>query len=327
MHLSFRENMMLAMEHKEPQYMPLITDFDQVTPGALDFINESPAISGVHKDWFGQSWTFEPNIGGANPTPGCYLLEDVTEWKQKVRFPDLGKLNWADYAARDTAGWDREHRMSRVIIGYGMWERLFSIMPFTDALVSLVEEPEACYDFFGAVADHKIRLHDYVIQHYKPDIIVMHDDYGNNSNLFMSVETWRELLKPHLKRVIEAVTSKDVLYEHHCCGYIAPLLPEIVEMGATSYNTVHVSNRPLELKKQLGDRLTFVGGFNNQFIDSCTTTEEQIRVHVRETIDALAPGGSWVPRVSQKTKGRADIVTDELLKYGCSHYYSPRPEL
>ncbi len=175
MSISYKENLMLVYQHKEPEYFPLMSDFDAVSPNGMDFICESPRIPGVHNDWFGQSWTFEPKIGACNPTPGKHLLDDITKWEDVVKFPTFDKMDWEGYAARDTANWDREHRMSRITIGYGMWERLFCIMPFEDALCSLEEEPEACYEFFGAVADHKIRLHEYVIKYYKPDLIVMHE--------------------------------------------------------------------------------------------------------------------------------------------------------
>jgi hypothetical protein len=242
-----------------------------------------------------------------------------------MKFPKFDKLDWEGHATKETANWDRDHKLSRLTIGYGLWERLFTVMPFVDALEALITEPEACYDFFGAVADHKIRLHEYCIKYYKPDLLIMHDDYGNNSSLFMSPDTWRNLIKPHLKRVIEHVTSMGVMYEHHCCGYLAPLVEEIAEMGATSYNTVHISNNPPELKKKLGGKIAFMGGFDNQLIDSPTSTEEEIRAHVRETTDKLAPGGSWVPRVVLKDKAKAEIFKDEILKYSVTHYYGPRP--
>lgn len=323
--LSLKENMMLVLQHKEPEYMPLISDFDQAWPGGMDFVCEAPRVSGVNKDWFGQSWTFEPKIGACNPTPGCYLLDDITKWKDVIRFPSFDKMDWEGYAARDTAGWDRDRKMSRVTIGYGMWERLFCIMPFDEALCALIEEPEACYEFFGAVADHKIRLHEYVIKYYKPDVLCMHDDYGSGTGMFMSPEVWRELIKPHLQRVIDHVRDHGVMYEHHCCGYFAPILPEMADMGVTMFNSVHKSNKPAELKKQIGHKITFNGGFDTQYMDGENITEEEIRAHVRNTIDELAPGGSWVPRYMLVHRDRGAFITDELLKYGATHYYGKRP--
>lgn len=329
--LSFRENTLLAYQHKEPEFMPLASDRDNCFPSGEDFIRETSCVRHPSRqvqgyDWFGQSWTYEPNIGGATPTPGKPLITDITEWRDYMKFPDLSKLDWEGYAARDTANWDRQNRLSCVTIGIGMWERMFSVMEFQDALCALMEEPEACYDFFGAVADHKIRLHQYIIKYYKPDILVMHDDYGSNSGMFMSPETWRELIKPHLQRIIDGVVGEGVIYEHHCCGYFAPILGEIADMGCSATDTMHISNHPAELKKEIGHKMCFVGGFASQFMDIESTTEEQIRESVRKTLDELSPGGSFVPEIVLKTKYKNNIVQDELIRYGSTKYTCPRPD-
>lgn len=323
--ITLRENMKRVYEHKEPEYMPFFTDFDSVFLAGMDFVNERPEIPGVNKDWFGQSWTWEEKSSAANPTPGSPLLTDITKWKEVVKFPDLEKLDWEGHAAKDTAGWDRENRFSRVTIGFGLWERLFSIMPFEDALCALLEEPEACYEFFGAVADHKIRLHDLVIKYYKPDVLIMHDDYGNHKNLFMAPDVWRELIKPHLKRVVEHVQSKGVIYEHHNCGYWASIAEDMLEIGIGATNSVHVSNGLADIKKAYGDRMVLVGGFNNQMYGRMNVTEEEIRENIRETFEILAPGGGYIPMCAVAYSQYDDVINDEITKCA-KKYYGPRPE-
>lgn len=324
--LSFKENTLLAYQHREPEFFPIASDMDLCAPRGMDFIRESICVNGTAKDWFGQSWTFEPNIGGANPTPGVHLVPDITRWKEFMKFPDLSKLDWEGYAARDTAKWDREQKLSRVMVGFGLWERMFSVMEFQDALCALLEEPDASYEFFGAVADHKIRLYQYLIKYYKPDILIMHDDYGSNSGMFMSPQVWRELIKPHLQRVIDSITGEGVIYEHHCCGYFAPILSEIADMGCSATNTMHISNHPAQLKAEIGHKMCFIGGFDTQFMDKADTTEEQIRASIDTTIDALAPGGSWVAQAGLKTRERNAIVNDELIRYGSTKYTCKRPD-
>lgn len=324
--LSYRENTLLAYQHKEPEFFPMARDMDTCAPRGMDFIRESISVPGTATDWFGQSWTFEPNIGGANPTPGMHLVPDITRWKEYMKFPDLSKLDWEGYAARDTAKWDREHKLSRVMVGFGLWERMFSVMDFRDALMALVEEPECCYEFFSAVADHKIRLYQYLIKYYKPDILIMHDDYGSGAGMFMAPETWRELIKPNLQKVINCIVEAGVIYEHHCCGYFAPIVGEIADMGCSATNTMHISNHPAELKKKVGYKMCFVGGFDTQFMDKPETTEAQIRESIDNTIDELAPGGSWVAQAGLKTKERNSIVNDELIRYGSTKYTCKRPD-
>lgn len=324
--LSYKENALLALQHKEPEYLPMITDIQTYTPLGMDYVCEYTNVPGEALDWFGQSWTFEPAIGAANPTPGKHLVEDITTWRDVMKFPDLSKLDWKGHAEKDTANWDREHRLTRINDVFGPWERMFSVMEFQEALCALMEEPEACYDFFGAVADHKIRMYEYIIDAYKPDIICMHDDYGHGKGMFMSPATWRQLIKPHLQRIINAVTSHGVLYEHHCCGYFAPILGEIADMGCVASNTMHISNNPAELKKEIGHKMCFIGAFDTQKMDSPTISEEEIRACVRETLDEMAPGGSYITLFGMKTKGRNDLISDEVRRYSGHFYTCPRPD-
>ena len=321
--ISYKENMLLVYSHQEPTYMPLMSDFDTANLNSADFVNERPAIPGINRDWFGQSWTYEPTVKAANPTPGQPLVTDITCWKEQMKFPDLDELDWEDRSACDTSGWDRKNRMSRITVGFGLWERMFSVMSFDEALCALLEEPQACYDFFCAVADHKIRLHDKILKYYKPDILVMHDDYGTSAGMFMAPDTWRRLLKPHLKRVVEHVRSCGCIYEHHNCGYFEPITEDLLEIGIEATNPLHISNDISHMKKVYGSRLVLLGGFHTQLLDRFNISEEEARKSVRYTMDTLAPGGGYIPfYVSTGPMGTA--VQDEIITYS-ANFYGPRP--
>ncbi|MBR2049024.1 MAG: hypothetical protein IKC09_07910 [Oscillospiraceae bacterium] len=322
--LTLKENMMRVYNHQEPEYQPLYSDFNSAMPAGMDFINERPEIPGTNLDWFGQSWTWEEKTHAANPTPGKPLLTDITKWREVIKFPDLDVIDWETHAAKDTANWDRENKMSRVTVGFGLWERLFSIMPFEDALCALIEEPEECYEFFGAIADHKIRLHDKVIEYYKPDILCMHDDYGNNANLFMDPETWRRVLKPHLKRVVDAVQSKGVIYEHHNCGYFAPLMDDMIEIGIGATNPVHSSNDIVWLKENYGDKMTFLGGFDAQMYCRPDATEEEILADLEHVFEVMAPGTSFIPLCISFWSKHMPFIGQQIARLAAK-YHGPRP--
>ncbi len=324
--LSFKENALLSLRHQEPEYLPMITDLQTYTPLGMDFVCEYTNVPGEALDWFGQSWTFEPSIGASNPTPGKHLVPDITRWRDYMKFPDLSRLDWEGHSAKDTADWDREHRLTRINDVFGPWERMFSVMEFQEALCALMEEPEACYDFFGAVADHKIRMYEYIVNYYHPDIICMHDDYGHGKGMFMSPDVWRRLLKPHLQRIIDMITSHGIIYEHHCCGYFAPIMEEIADMGCAATNLVHISNHPAELKKEIGHKLCFIGCFDTQFMDSPQATEDDIRRSVRKTLDEMAPGGSYMTLFGMKTPGRNQLIADEVKRYSGNFYSCVRPD-
>lgn len=169
-----------------------------------------------------------------------------------------------------------------------------------------------------------VKYYEKIAKYYKADIINQHDDYGANDRMFMSLDTWRSLIKPHLKRMIEACHDLGFIYQHHSCGYIEPLIDDFVEIGVDALDVLQVSNKNIgAIKKRLADKLTFVGGFDNQRVfDVPIVREEAVRKEYRRVVDLLAPGGSFVLYPSGAKMDFMPYYMDEHFKYGMSFYAS-----
>lgn len=85
-----RENYLLTMAGKQPEWVPNFED-------ACDMI--IPALLGAHlmteekRDFFSVPWTINdagPMVDNHQPP----VMEDVTEWKKYVHFPDLDQFDW-----------------------------------------------------------------------------------------------------------------------------------------------------------------------------------------------------------------------------------------
>ena len=325
-----RENMLRIYKHEEPDYLPLAQDVQfirTVGQGQLFTLTQANWVGEIDEiDFFGQNWKYEPSAKAYNPDATNYIIKDVSKWREYVTIPDLDAIDWKSRFEAENLQLDRENNLIMVRDPIGIWERAFSMIEATELLSSLLIEPEAMYDFFSMVADHKIKLHNYYIDYYKPDILAMNDDYGSGQGLFMSPETWRELIKPHLQRVIDNIRSKGVMYEHHCCGYLVPLVEEIAAMGAVSWNAVHICNDPYECKKMFGDKIAFAGVMlNSWFMDAPNTTEEEIRAHVRDMTSKLLPGYLFISGGAMSNPDRNEFINDELLKSGQQYYKENRP--
>lgn len=331
MSITIRENMLRVFHHEVPEFLPMITDIQNIAtvePGFICWLKEGRRPRDREKDWFGQGWVYEPVVRAYNPDASDYIVKDITSWRDYVEMPDPDQTDWEALFAREGIQPDRENRFIMLKDGFGLWERAFSMVPIVDLLCDLKLEPEACEEFFSAVADYKIKLHNYYIRHYRPDALCMHDDYGTGQGLFMSPDTWRELIKPHLKRVIDNVTSQGVIYEHHCCGMLAPIAEEIADMGADAWENVHVVNNPYKCKQEFGNKLAFIGGVaDSQMMDMDSTTEEKIRSHMRETMDKMLPGvGTVIYAACKAHPERSAIINEELLNYGQKFFKEKRPE-
>lgn len=209
----------------------------------------------------------------------------------------------------------------------GMFERMHDCMGMEEAMIALLEEPEACYEFAGAIADHKIRMMEKCKKYYKADVINMHDDYGSNQGPLMSLETWRTIFKPHLKRIVDACHEMGMIYHHHSCGFIEPFVPDMVEIGVDALDTWQVCNTNVRaIKDEYQDRLTFIGGMDSLgVLDREGVTEQEMYDEIKRAVELMAPGGSYIP---YPVTLKFDFVPS-YLKYMNAEgkdYYKTHPE-
>ena len=293
MKMTEREVNLLALRHQETPWIPSpSTGQDMCIPTVLE---EGARGYGITTDWFGVKYLYREDQPGPMPVESEPKITDIENWREQVKMPNLDDYDWEGWAARDTASWDRENKISNVILINGNFESLHMFCGFEEALCNIMEDEEACSDFMGWIADYKVAVIERIAKYYKPDMIQFHDDYSNNAGLFMDIPRWQRICKPHLKKVIDAVHGLEMIYKHHSCGKIHDLIPELVELGVDGLNPVQVQNNPVEVKKNFGDRLTICGGFDNQnYLDNPQASLADIRDSIMKTIHDLQPGGGWI---------------------------------
>lgn len=312
-----RNNILIAYRHQVPYFIPSINDCDVCYPSVLE---EYPTQLGTFKDGWGVIWQFyEGQAGPIQDKKDPIVLEEVTEWKETVKFPDVEAYDWAAGAAKDTDTWDRVNRISNVVLVNGLWERFYSLSGFENGLCNILVDPEASFELLSTIADHKIKYIKKIAEYYKPDKIQFHDDYGTERSLIMSVEDWRELIKPNLKKIVDACHELGILYEHYTGGYIVPILDDFIELGIDACNPVQYVNGPETLMEQYGDRLTLVGAFNDRIHADSEENEVEKHESILKTINAFGQTGSWIP-VASVGEDNAEFIKESIHAYNIPKY-------
>lgn len=109
------------------------------------------------------------------------------------------------------------------------------------------------------------------------DLLDLGDDVGMQSRIMMSEELYREWLKPRLTRVIQAAKSikPDIIVTYHSCGYVRPLINDLIEAGIDVLNPVQPECMDFaEIHAEFGDRLSFWGTIGTQTTMPFGTPEE-----------------------------------------------------
>ena len=123
------------------------------------------------------------------------------------------------------------------------------------------------------------------------------DDVGGQHALIMSPDCWRELIKPHLARIFQVGRSRGLWVAYHSCGAIAPIIPDLIEIGLNVLNPIQCNcpgMNPYDLKREFGRSLAFMGGIDTQGRLPHGTADEVHRETCRLLEAMTADGGGYI---------------------------------
>ncbi|MDD5596784.1 MAG: uroporphyrinogen decarboxylase family protein [Victivallaceae bacterium] len=128
------------------------------------------------------------------------------------------------------------------------------------------------------------------------DIFGIGDDLGSQKGLLISPVTWRNLFKPRLKRIIDAVhnNSPATRFFLHSDGFIEELIPDFIEIGVDILNPIQPEVMdPAEIKKNYGKKLIFFGAVSVQQTLPLGTPED-VFAEVKLRMETIGCGGGYI---------------------------------
>jgi len=107
------------------------------------------------------------------------------------------------------------------------------------------------------------------------------DDVASQAGPMMSPAMYRRLIKPHHARMFAAIreNTKAKIYLHSC-GNVYKLIGDFIDVGVELLNPCRSRRRDGRhgrLKREFGDRLSFLGGIDTQWAMPFGTTETFVR--------------------------------------------------
>jgi uroporphyrinogen decarboxylase len=318
--LTPKDNFLRAVRRQSPEWVPY--GMESVVTIRCPVV-ERPSTAG--KDDFGVSWSFEKaSEGGTYPTVGDYVITDIENWRDQARFPDVNSKDW-DSVTEQVKGIDREENLVQGFCEMGLFERTYLLMGMEEALMAFYTHPDELYELCGAIADYKIELLRRYYAASKMDILWYGDDWGTQSNLFISPELWRGIIKPHTKRIYDSLKELGVIINQHSCGKIESVFQDMCEMGADMWNPCQPCNDLRMLKERYGDRICFAGGVDSQFVlANPQMAPEDVKNEVMRRINEMAlPSGGYIIAPSHSVpydKAKLSAMETTARQYGREIY-------
>ncbi len=154
------------------------------------------------------------------------------------------------------------------IIGWGLFETSWGIRGFENVLMDIACEPEFYHDLLDRIADQFLAYIDFTCEQLPEiDAVMFGDDWGDQRGVIVGPDRWREFFKPRYARIYQKVHARKKVVVSHCCGSVADIMPDIIEIGLDVLESVQpeaVGMNPYDLKANWGDRIAFWGCLGSQ---------------------------------------------------------------
>ena len=324
-----KENLLMTLRGEQPLWVPRAMkgpDPYASTPRAVteigpSFITKDRNPDGTGFDIFGVE--FITNETGPIHKPGNYKITDITKWRDVVKLPDLAGIDWEAMAKKDLANVNRNDTAVFYNPMSGFFLYLMGLMGFNEGLVAMYTEPDEVKALLEYICNFSTEMIRQSFHHYKPDGLYINDDTATALNPFISVEMYRELIKPYTQRVAQFAIDEGLPVEMHCCGRCEDFIEDWFDLGVCMWEPAQIVNDLVGIKKKYGNKLVISGGWDSTGPAGWPdATEEFVKGSVRELIDTFATGGGYClfasvygPRDAEEVKNKKRWITEEYEAY------------
>ncbi len=211
---------------------------------------------------------------------------------EKYQHPDPDAPGRFDLLDRQVSKYGKEYPIL-VDISPVAFEAAYSLMGMEETMIALAEEPEMLKSFFVKHVAYTLEVAKRSIDH-GADIIWTGDDWGTQQGMLISPEMWREEIKPIIAKLWNGIREykNDIIIAHHSCGAIAPIIPDLVEMGLDILNPIQPNvpgMYPETLAANYKGKMTFLGGIDTQDL-LCNATPEYAELSIKNTMEIFDTG-------------------------------------
>lgn len=251
------------------------------------------ALAAGEVDEWGVRWRGGDFHHFAHVEPPLRGMEDFARLKE-FPWPDLDQpYRYAGLRERVA----EIHRQGFGVAAFAgsVFEQSWYVRGMEDLMMDLIAAPEVAHHFFERTA----ALQRHAAAEFARagvDIVITGDDIAGQKGLLMSLETWREFLKPRLAATVRAVkaANPDAFVFYHSDGNVEAAIPDLIETGIDILNPVQPECMdPAAIKQRHGDRLSFWGTVSVQRTMPFGTPDE-VRAEVRARIRDVGCGGGLI---------------------------------
>ena len=175
----------------------------------------------------------------------------------------------------------------------GFFENFNSIFGIENHLMWLALYPDELNELYRRQAEWTVRFADHCID-LGIDMIHISDDWGAQKDLMFSPTLWREIIYPHMKRVVDHVHERGALCSLHSDGCVMKVADGIADLGL---DVVHPWQERAGMSydtylEKYADTFAILGGVCVQYAIGLMPREE-LEAEIRRVF-GLLKGKRWL---------------------------------
>jgi uroporphyrinogen decarboxylase len=202
----------------------------------------------------------------STPENVSYTVQNRATWNEVRDLlvnVDERRINFEGY--RNAKARAKEKNKFFTWSGPNVFEYMHPICGHEHMLMGMAEDPEWITDMATVYSDLIIALQEILFdKEGPPDGVYYYEDMGFKARPFMSPRMYRELLFPAHKKTCDFAKSRNLPVIMHSCGYIEPLLPDMIKAGIDALQAIEIKAGMdlLKVYKDYGDVLSLLGGLD-----------------------------------------------------------------
>lgn len=277
----------------------------------LDHISEPAQLNGGRFKVVTRMTTYEPPEGHIKrPVPHLWYLKEGLTTKREIQDYMETKIIYRKYEFKNYQKLkDICEKKYGLILAAGIngpWELLSMGCGFANVARFWRKDRKFLNEITEFHRDFALKGLERLLKYGKPDITMIGDDYGYNQGLLMSLDMWRELVKPTLIKYVDLIHNYGSKALLHSCGNVGSLFGDLIEIGFDGIESLKPKNNDLiGLKQKYGDKLALLGTIDDSDMLNYSTPAE-VKKSVTQSIKDLGPGG-YIP-------GATNFMLDQPVK-------------
>lgn len=323
--MNSRERVLTAIEHREPDRVPLTVDMEKEVQQMLI---EHFSISSRKELWdvlHIDTWLVGADVEDPEPDAEYPPDENKSVWgyrtrtvqygegsyEEQVHFPLAGEITKEDIdtypipdfkkVSFDPVRKAREDHPDRAIIAHITHGAYFNgtfLRGLEQFLIDMFMDYELAERLVGKANEFIIpaveRLANEAADAF--DIFYIADDYCDASRPLFPPDIFRKLVKPYLADIADIIHGAGKKFLLHICGAVREIMPDIIDAGVDLLEPIQTSAAGMEvegLKQDFGNDMAFYGSVDLVNVLNKGTVED-VQNEVRKNMRVLGKGGGLI---------------------------------